>query len=61
MKPNEIAKNVLSDRTCETCVAKQGHVHPDDVCYRWLGEAVGWQWWPRDKNGTCEDWTDKER
>jgi hypothetical protein len=43
---------LLKGADCKTCQINQR----DDECVRWLGEAVGWQWWPRDKRGFCEDY-----
>lgn len=46
------ALNLLAGHTCENC-KRQKH---DDMCIRFLGESIGWQWWERNKSGTCEDW-----
>jgi hypothetical protein len=46
-----IVKNKLRDKTC----ARRELDH-DHECYRFLGEAVGWQWWPIPKERTCDYW-----
>ncbi len=31
----------------------------EDSCVQWLGEACGWQWWPRTKNSWRDCWENK--
>lgn len=56
MNEDSITKNLLLDKTCKTCKARKSHGDDGNFCIRYLGEACGWQWWPQDKNNTCEDW-----
>lgn len=53
---DNIAKNLLLDKTCQTCIAQKSSSEGTELCVRYLGEACGWQWWPRNKENTCEDW-----
>jgi hypothetical protein len=52
MSEDEVAKNLLADKTCETCKTAKGK----GVCASWWGEAVGWQVGPMNKNDTCDQW-----
>jgi hypothetical protein len=56
MTKSDIAKNILLDRTCDTCSAQKVTDSGIKTCRRWLGEACGLQWWPRPDENTCEDW-----
>jgi len=61
MNEDIVAKSFLTDRNCQTCKTRKSVEDNVPYCVRYLGEAVGWQWWPQDKENTCEDWTDKQR
>jgi len=50
------AKNLLLNKTCQTCASQKSHKDGENFCVRYLGEACGWQWWPQDIENTCEDW-----
>jgi len=50
------AKNLLLNKTCQTCKAQKSHGDTEKFCVRYLGEAIGKQWWPIEKENTCEDW-----
>lgn len=52
MEVDEVAKNLLANKICETCTRTKR----DNMCVIYLDEAIGWQWWPMSKNGTCEQW-----
>ena len=47
------AKNLLEDKVCGNCVHKQ----TEELCNKWMGESIGWQFWTKPDNKTCEDWS----
>ncbi len=47
---DKIAKNILLDKTCETCTKQN-----DKYCLQFF-DAFGWQWWPVAKEHTCDNW-----
>lgn len=54
MSQDEIAKNLLLNKTCDNCNTQKSI--SDKQCVRYLGEACGWQWWEMAEENTCEDW-----
>ena len=65
MEQTEVAKSLLLNRSCQTCQTQKGTQTEKGkevrTCVQYLGEAVGWQWWPRCKDGTCDSWLEVPR
>ncbi len=56
MREEVDAKNILINKICQTCGTQKFNENGKIYCNQWLGEAIGWQWWPQAENGTCENW-----
>lgn len=52
MSDDQIAKNLLSGKGCNTCKVNKQDRH----CFTWWGEAIGWQWERMHESGTCDQW-----
>jgi hypothetical protein len=58
----QIFKNLLEGKVCLNCSrVRESHETKvrfveEKYCLRFLGESIGWQWWPTSKDKTCEDW-----
>lgn len=44
-------------KSCQKCerIGKDGK-----LCFLFLGESVGWQWWPISEENTCEQWKSRD-
>lgn len=49
---------VREEKICETC-ERRNVDSPNKICWKYLGEAVGWQWWPQAEENTCNQWIER--
>ena len=48
---------LLLGHTCNNCGQEKAPASNGELsCWRFLGEAVGWQWWLLPEIRTCKDW-----
>ena len=57
MEERDAAKYLLDGKSCESCTRQKD----GDSCVRFMGEAFGWQWWQKAREGVCDDWEGEKR
>lgn len=52
----KFAKNISQNKTCLNCYNKQSAAMDEEMCVKWLSEALGKQWVKLPMHNTCSDW-----